>query len=162
MGQKVEVSGTGYDLKVGKCLVGGTAYAIKKGRTLKDGTGYDVTLEEPKPLMTYNIKSGAIMNAAIYVNNSNQIAWAHGGQDPSGTYICEPGDTIQLVNYNNGYAGSFQYVVYLNGTLIKREGTIKEVVEVYSFTPVSAFTIVGKTRNDSWSETQYEWYITTS
>lgn len=44
MGQKVEINGTSYDLKAGKCLVGGTAYAIKKGRTLKDGTGYDVKL----------------------------------------------------------------------------------------------------------------------
>ena len=45
MGQKVEVSGTGYDLKGGKPLIGGTAYAIKKGRTLKDGTGYDLSLQ---------------------------------------------------------------------------------------------------------------------
>ena len=28
MGQKVEVSGTGYDLKGGKTLIGGTAYAV--------------------------------------------------------------------------------------------------------------------------------------
>ena len=45
MGQKVEVSGTGRDLKGGNALIGGTAYAIKKGRTLKDGTGYDLTLQ---------------------------------------------------------------------------------------------------------------------
>lgn len=44
MGQKVEVSGTGYDLKGGKTLIGGTAYAIKKGRTLIGGTGYDIKL----------------------------------------------------------------------------------------------------------------------
>ena len=44
MGQKVEVSGTVYDLKAGKCLVGGTAYALKKGRTLLGGTGYDIKL----------------------------------------------------------------------------------------------------------------------
>lgn len=44
MGQKVEVGGTGRDLKGGKALIGGTAYAIKKGRTLKDGTGYDIEL----------------------------------------------------------------------------------------------------------------------
>ena len=162
MGQKAEINGTGYDLKAGKCLVGGTAYAIKKGRTLKDGTGYDVVLEEPKPLMTYNIKSGYYMNAAIYANNSNQIAWAHDKLDPSGTYICEPGDTIQLYNYSTGKTGRFQYIVYLNGTFIKSEGTTKDAVEVYSFTPVSAFSIVGKTKNESWLETLYEWYITTS
>lgn len=45
MGQNVEVSGTGYDLKGGKPLIGGTAYAIKKGRTLIDGTGYDIKLK---------------------------------------------------------------------------------------------------------------------
>lgn len=45
MGQKVEVSGTGYDLKGGKTLIGGTAYAIKKGRTLIGGTGYDIKLK---------------------------------------------------------------------------------------------------------------------
>lgn len=45
MGQKVEVGGTGYDLKGGKTLIGGTAYAIKKGRTLVGGTGYDIKLE---------------------------------------------------------------------------------------------------------------------
>lgn len=50
MGQKVEVSGTGYDIKAGKCLVGGTAYAIKKGRTLIGGTGYDVSLLSGTPI----------------------------------------------------------------------------------------------------------------
>lgn len=50
MGQKVEVSGTGYDLKGGKPLIGGTAYAIKKGRTLKDGTGYDISLLRGTPI----------------------------------------------------------------------------------------------------------------
>ena len=44
MGQKVEVGGTGYDLKGGKPIIGGTAYAIKKGRTLIGGTGYDISL----------------------------------------------------------------------------------------------------------------------
>lgn len=42
MGQKVEVSGTAYDLKSGKCLIAGTGYNLKKGRTLVDGTGYDI------------------------------------------------------------------------------------------------------------------------
>lgn len=50
MGQKVEVSGTGHDLKGGKPLIGGTAYAIKKGRTLKDGTGYDISLLSGTPI----------------------------------------------------------------------------------------------------------------
>ena len=50
MGQKVEVSGTGYDLKGGKTLIGGTAYAIKKGRTLVSGTGYDISLLSGIPI----------------------------------------------------------------------------------------------------------------
>ena len=50
MGQKVEVSGTGYDLKSGKTLIGGTAYAIKKGRTLIGGTGYDISLLSGTPI----------------------------------------------------------------------------------------------------------------
>lgn len=54
MGQKVEVSGTGYDLKGGKPLIGGTAYAIKKGRTLKDGTGYDISFVSYDPVFSNN------------------------------------------------------------------------------------------------------------
>lgn len=50
MGQKVEVSGTGYDLKGGKPLIAGTAYAIKKGRTLIGGTGYDISLLSGTPI----------------------------------------------------------------------------------------------------------------
>lgn len=50
MGQKVEVSGTGYDLKGGKPLIGGTTYAVKKGRTLKGGTGYDISLLSGTPI----------------------------------------------------------------------------------------------------------------
>ena len=54
MGQKVEVSGTGYDLKGGKPLIGGTAYAIKKGRMLKDGTGYDISFLSYDPVFANN------------------------------------------------------------------------------------------------------------
>ena len=50
MGQKVEVGGTGRDLKGGKALIGGTAYAIKKGRTLIGGTGYDISLMSGTPI----------------------------------------------------------------------------------------------------------------
>ena len=50
MGQKVEVGGTGYDLKGGKTLIGGTAYAVKKGRTLIGGTGYDISLVSGTPI----------------------------------------------------------------------------------------------------------------
>lgn len=54
MGQKVEVSGTGRDLKGGNVLIGGTAYAIKKGRTLKDGTGYDIPFSAYDPVFANN------------------------------------------------------------------------------------------------------------
>ena len=64
MGQKVEVSGTGYDLKGGKPLIGGTAYAIKKGRTLVGGTGYDISLASGVPLS--ELTPGTI----LYINES--------------------------------------------------------------------------------------------
>ena len=57
MGQKVEVSGTGYDIKAGKCLVGGTAYAVKKGRTLIGGTGYDVKLAKDTYTVTFTYEN---------------------------------------------------------------------------------------------------------
>lgn len=57
MGQKVEVGGTGYDLKGGKPLIGGTAYTIKKGRTLKDGTGYDVKLAKDTYTVTFTFEN---------------------------------------------------------------------------------------------------------
>ena len=57
MGQKVEVSGTVYDLKAGKCLVGGTAYALKKGRTLIGGTGYDVKLAKDTYTVTFTFEN---------------------------------------------------------------------------------------------------------
>lgn len=64
MGQKVEVGGTGYDLKGGKPLIGGTAYAIKKGRTLIGGTGYDISLAIGVPLS--ELTPGTI----LYINES--------------------------------------------------------------------------------------------
>lgn len=62
MGQKVEVGGTGRDLKGGKALIGGTAYAIKKGRMLKDGTGYDISFSSGVPLS--ELTTGTI----LYIN----------------------------------------------------------------------------------------------
>lgn len=60
MGQKVEVSGTGYDLKGGKTLIGGTAYAVKKGRTLIGGTGYDISFVSYDPVFSNNEWSAII------------------------------------------------------------------------------------------------------
>lgn len=63
MGQKVEVSGTGYDLKGGKPLIGGTAYAIKKGRTLVGGTGYDISLLSGTPIS--DLPVGSVVKIAV-------------------------------------------------------------------------------------------------
>lgn len=60
MGQKVEINGTGYDLKGGKPLIGGTAYAIKKGRTLIGGTGYDISFVSYDPVFSNNEWSAII------------------------------------------------------------------------------------------------------
>ncbi len=63
MGQKVEVGGTGYDLKGGKPLIGGTAYAIKKGRTLVGGTGYDISLLSGTPIS--DLPVGSVVKIAV-------------------------------------------------------------------------------------------------
>lgn len=63
MGQKVEVSGTGYVLKGGKPLIGGTAYAIKKGRTLIGGTGYDIALQSGTPISELQV--GSIVKTVV-------------------------------------------------------------------------------------------------
>ncbi len=70
MGQKVEVGGTVYDLKAGKCLVGGTAYALKKGRTLIGGTGYDIKISGD---MLVVIIEGVQDNTAsdVYIDGTN-------------------------------------------------------------------------------------------
>ena len=63
MGQKVEVGGTGRDLKGGKALIGGTAYAIKKGRTLIGGTGYDISLMSGTPISELPV--GSIVKTSV-------------------------------------------------------------------------------------------------
>lgn len=70
MGQKVEVGGTGYDLKGGKPLIGGTAYAIKKGRTLIGGTGYDIKISGDTLVV---IIEGVQDNTAsdVYIDGTN-------------------------------------------------------------------------------------------
>ena len=63
MGQKVEVSGTGYDLKGGKPLIGGTGYTLKKGRTLIGGTGYDISLLSGTPISELPV--GSIVKISV-------------------------------------------------------------------------------------------------
>lgn len=87
MGQKVEVSGTVYDLKAGKCLVGGTAYALKKGRTLIGGTGYDIKLAGS---LTWYLNDAVSYTSATYFscaftsNNERFVAIKYGGGAMSG------------------------------------------------------------------------------
>ena len=54
MGQKIKVSGTGYDLKSGKLLIDGTVYTIKKGRMIEGGTGYDISFASYDPVFSNN------------------------------------------------------------------------------------------------------------
>lgn len=87
MGQKVEVSGTGYDLKAGKCLVGGTAYTLKKGRTLIGGTGYDVKLGGSLTWYlndTVSYTSSTYFSCAFTSNNERFVAIKYGGGAMSG------------------------------------------------------------------------------
>lgn len=68
MGQKVEVSGTGYDLKAGKCLVGGTAYTLKKGRTLIGGTGYNIELPSDADGLTWYLNETVDLTSDMEVS----------------------------------------------------------------------------------------------
>lgn len=47
MAHRVNVSGTTYEVKGGKCKVSGTAYDVKKGRTKVGGTAYDISFSSP-------------------------------------------------------------------------------------------------------------------
>lgn len=97
MGQKVEVSGTVYDLKAGKCFVGGTAYAIKKGRTLINGTGYDIILG---PQISKTWYFNAVIDATEYQGfHDEQIRFVSNGR----TF-----DTIRF-----GYIMSTNAIAYL-------------------------------------------------
>ena len=72
MGQKVEVSGTGYDLKGGKPLIGGTAYAIKKGRTLIGGTGYDIELPSDADGLTWYLNETVDLTSVNFYSNAER------------------------------------------------------------------------------------------
>ena len=138
MGQKVEVSGTGYDLKGGKPLIGGTVYAIKKGRTLKDGTGYDVKFA-PK-LYTISIESLAL-TTFVTVGGvrklENTITEAE-----EGTEVSLNGDMILS-----------SFVVYINGEYVPKTSSHK-----HTFLLNSNLTIrsVGK------GSIEADFYVTTS
>lgn len=136
MGQKVEVSGTGYDLKGGKPLIGGTAYAVKKGRALIDGTGYDISIGK-KFTITF----------------ANHAQFKVLGFDESADTIEIPeGDSITLRMYAYNGSESYRWVIYLNGRRIGSvETDTKEwldgggyrVYGDYVYTPQSDCTLNG-------------------
>lgn len=106
MGQKVEVSGTVYDLKAGKCLVGGTAYTVKKGRTLVDGTGYDIKLKSEETwLLNTNPKWEGIKKYDInFISNGE--AFIGITMDFVLRYIQPNGDSVTVYSENGGWGNT--------------------------------------------------------
>lgn len=106
MGQKVEVSGTGYDLKGGKTLIGGTAYAIKKGRTLIGGTGYDIKLKSEETwLLNTNPKWEGIKTYNInFISNGEAFIGIR--MDFALRYTQPNGDNIFIYTENGGWGNT--------------------------------------------------------
>lgn len=151
MGQKVEVGGTGRDLKGGKALIGGTAYAVKKGRMLKDGTGYDVSFLKKVFHITYSIVDGYY--------NANRIIYNGEYLEGNGELYLEEGESIDLYTGKSlGYQGSCFIIVNLNGTQVYRGSTQASEAVTYRFTPTSDCEIIGKNVDSLEAAT---WYITT-
>ena len=136
MGQKVEVSGTGYDLKGGKTLIGGTAYAIKKGRTLIGGTGYDVSFPKKTFHITYSITQ------VYYVANS--IVYNEEYIGGTGELYLEDGESIVLNSSpTNGYVGSIHITANLDGAEVyKASNNASGNPLEYRFTPTSDCSII--------------------
>ncbi len=124
MGQKVEVSGTGYDLKGGRPLIGGTAYAIKKGRTLKDGTGYDISLLSGTPISELPV--GSIVKISVD-GTLRDFLIVHQGLPSSmyddscnGTWLLMK-DAYEKRQWNSVSSNSYKTSTihsYLNGTFL--------------------------------------------
>ena len=115
MGQKVEVGGTGRDLKGGKALIGGTAYAIKKGRTLKDGTGYDISLTAGETwvfnqmLSPPNTQSAWRRSGATMTTNGQEMElWI--------TYIGWSSDSVYLYYGGDGVMWDGNPILVYNGS----------------------------------------------
>lgn len=102
MGQKVEVGGTGYDLKGGRPLIGGTSYAVKKGRTLIGGTGYDINLESK---VNFSVSLGENTSAAfsIEISGGQTYKFEHNHGVLSRNYELKAGQTVtlRLISHSN-------------------------------------------------------------
>lgn len=155
MGQKVEVGGTGRDLKGGKVLIGGTAYAIKKGRTLKDGTGYDVSFSEDGYVISFSggVSSSGLYTASIVVGNQTYPEPGDSQLD----IVVAKGDAIKLrTSLGVAYAA---IVVYLNGTIVY-DATVIGGDADWEYTPGSNCTITVDYR-ESGGVRYNTWRITT-
>lgn len=140
MGQKVEINGTGYDLKGGRPLIGGTAYAIKKGRMLKGGTGYDIALVSGTPISALPV--GSTVKIAVNGTLRDFLVVNQGIPQNSALYDDSCNGTWLLMKdcyeqrqwhswYSNAYANSDIHS-YLNGTFLnlvdsKGQNIIKQV-----------------------------------
>ena len=136
MGQKVEVGGTGRDLKGGKALIGGTAYAIKKGRILKDGTGYDILFSSGTPISELPVGS----TVKIAVNGTlRDFLIVHQGKPSSlyddscnGTWLLmkDVYETRQWHSYDYSDYKTSSIHSYLNSTFLGLfDSNIKEIIK---------------------------------
>ena len=141
MGQKVEVDGTGRDLKGGKALIGGTAYAIKKGRTLKDGTGYDVKLA---PTL-YRVTTGEL---------SEFLGFSVGGIWQAANTSAEYEEGTNIIMSAGSIFGGL--TVYVDG--VAHGGTLSGGAYIYTLVLNSNVTI----RSETLGSTIARFYVTTS
>ena len=136
MGQKVEVGGTGRDLKGGKALIGGTAYAIKKGRTLKDGTGYDILFSSGTPISELPV--GSTVKIAVNGTLRDFLIVHHGlpssmyDDSCNGTWLlmkdCYESRVWQSGNVNKYESSDIH--TYLNNTFLNLfDSNIKDAIK---------------------------------
>lgn len=154
MGQKVEVSGTGYVLKGGKPLIGGTAYAIKKGRTLIGGTGYDISLLSATPISELPV--GSIVKIAVdgtlrkfLVVQQGSPSWSY--TNANGAWLLMK-DAYEIIRWagttdtTSGMYGNYKYSEvnkFLNNTFYGRiESSVRNLIKEVSI-PYVAQSIGG-------------------
>lgn len=112
MGQKVEVSGTGYDIKAGKCLVGGTAYAVKKGRTLIGGTGYDVKLAKDTYTVTFTYENQ--YGGTEYPDSYGKLYYGSREIERGSVFEVRKGSSVTFKS-KSGYLYSYIYLIVDGG-----------------------------------------------
>lgn len=136
MGQKVEVGGTGRDLKGGKALIGGTAYAIKKGRTLKDGTGYDISFSSGTPISELPV--GSTVKIAVNGTLRDFLIVHHGlpsslyDDSCNGTWLLMK-DVYEARQWHSSNSNSYKASTihsYLNSTFLNLfDSNIKDAIK---------------------------------